>query len=98
MAQDWTPVYDRTALDGYYVAMGTSGNQFKNAPVVGHLMADQIDAVEAGRDHDRDPVRVRLPRTGQVVDLSLLEAMHSVVGADAGEATTGECIDGSCAV
>jgi sarcosine oxidase subunit beta len=67
---DWTPIYDRTAADGYYVAMGTSGNQFKNAPVVGMLMQQLISAVEGGRDHDRDPVHLSLPRTGQVVDLS----------------------------
>jgi glycine/D-amino acid oxidase-like deaminating enzyme len=36
---DWTPVYDRTEREGYVVAIGTSGNQFKNAPVVGKLMA-----------------------------------------------------------
>jgi glycine/D-amino acid oxidase-like deaminating enzyme len=39
VTEDWTPVYDRTERDGYYVAIGTSGNQFKNAPVVGRLMA-----------------------------------------------------------
>ena len=55
---DWTPIYDRTALPGYYVAMGTSGNQFKNAPVVGQLMAALVAAVEGGHDHDRDPLGV----------------------------------------
>jgi len=44
VADDWTPIYDRTALDGCYVAIGTSGNQFKNAPVVGRLMAQLIDS------------------------------------------------------
>jgi glycine/D-amino acid oxidase-like deaminating enzyme len=67
---DWTPIYDRTEQPGYYVAMGTSGNQFKNAPVVGLLMRSLIDAVEAGHDHDRYPHQVRLPRTGRLVDLS----------------------------
>jgi hypothetical protein len=52
------------------VAIGTSGNQFKNAPVVGTVMRTLIDAVEAGHDHDRDPVRLTLPRTGLEVDLS----------------------------
>ena len=36
---DWAPIYDRTSLDGFYVAIGTSGNQFKNSPLVGTLMA-----------------------------------------------------------
>ena len=67
---DWSPIYDRTDLPGFYVAIGTSGNQFKNAPVVGAVMRTLIDAVEAGHDHDRDPVRLTLPRTGLQVDLS----------------------------
>jgi glycine/D-amino acid oxidase-like deaminating enzyme len=50
VAQDWTPVYDKTALPGFYVAIGTSGNQFKNAPVVGALMDRIIDAAELATD------------------------------------------------
>lgn len=69
VSQDWTPVYDRTSLDGYYVAMGTSGNQFKNAPVVGMMMTTLVDAVSGGHDHDRDPVRFTAPRTGLEIDL-----------------------------
>ena len=58
VTDDWIPVYDCTSLAGYYVAIGTSGNQFKNAPVVGHFMAELIDRVEHGHDHDADPVQV----------------------------------------
>jgi len=43
VTDDWAPIYDRTELDGYFVAIGTSGNQFKNAPVVGKIMAKVID-------------------------------------------------------
>lgn len=75
---DWTPIYDRTGEDGFYVAMGTSGNQFKNAPVVGLLMAELIDAIEAGQDHDHDPVQLRLPETGNVVDLSAFSRLRVV--------------------
>jgi sarcosine oxidase subunit beta len=67
---DWSPVYDATDRPGFYVAMGTSGNQFKNAPVVGLLMQTLIDAVESGHDHDHEPVLLTLPRTGLEVDLS----------------------------
>ncbi len=56
VTDDWIPIYDRTSLAGFYVAMGTSGNQFKNAPVVGRFMAALIDACENGHDHDSDPV------------------------------------------
>ena len=67
VADDWTPIYDRSALDGCYVAIGTSGNQFKNAPVVGHLMAELIDRVEHGHDHDAEPVQVRCAYNEEIV-------------------------------
>ena len=69
VASDWTPIYDRTELDGFYVAMGTSGNQFKNAPVSGRLMTTLISAVESGHDHDGDPVQYLCPHTGHTVNL-----------------------------
>ena len=69
VASDWTPIYDRTDLGGFYVAIGTSGNQFKNAPMVGKLMTELIVAVSAGRDHDADPVRVRAAHTGNVINM-----------------------------
>ncbi|MBD0739249.1 NAD(P)/FAD-dependent oxidoreductase [Streptomyces sp. CBMA29] len=69
VADDWTPIYDRTELDGFYVAIGTSGNQFKNAPLVGRLMATLVHAVEAGHDHDREPVHHICEHTGHRVDL-----------------------------
>jgi sarcosine oxidase subunit beta len=69
VADDWIPIYDRTDLDGFYVAIGTSGNQFKNAPVAGAAMAELVVRVEDGHDHDRDPVRVRGRYTGMELDL-----------------------------
>ncbi|CAB4856912.1 unannotated protein [freshwater metagenome] len=69
VSSDWVPIYDRSDLDGLYLAIGTSGNQFKNAPMVGPIMADIITACEAGRDHDADPVSVMCPITGNVINL-----------------------------
>jgi glycine/D-amino acid oxidase-like deaminating enzyme len=43
VTEDWTPIYDRTERDGFYVAIGTSGNQFKNAPMVGRLMRGVLE-------------------------------------------------------
>jgi sarcosine oxidase subunit beta len=57
---DWIPIYDRSALDGFYMACGSSGNQYKNAPVAGRLMAQLIEYCEAGGDHDGDPMPFRL--------------------------------------
>jgi sarcosine oxidase subunit beta len=69
VAEDWTPIYDRTDLDGYYVAMGTSGNQFKNAPLVGGFIATLVEGVEEGHDHDGEPLQYKCEYTGQVIDL-----------------------------
>ena len=83
-ASDWTPIYDRTELDGFYVAMGTSGNQFKNAPVVGELMATLIEAVEGGRDHDRDPVAITGLHTGQPIGLGTFSRKRPLNDASSG--------------
>jgi sarcosine oxidase subunit beta len=66
---DWTPIYDKSSLPGYYMAIGTSGNQFKNAPVVGELMARLITACEAGHDHDTSPVSFHLRVLNRHIDL-----------------------------
>lgn len=39
VTEDWTPIYDRTERPGFFVAIGTSGNQFKNAPLAGRFLA-----------------------------------------------------------
>lgn len=77
---DWTPIYDRSEADGFYQAVGTSGNQFKNAPMVGELMAELIDAVEHGHDHDRDPVQVALGYTGGTLNLGTFSRLRSPAG------------------
>jgi sarcosine oxidase subunit beta len=43
VTDDWTPIYDATEREGFFVAIGTSGNQFKNAPVVGKIMSAVIN-------------------------------------------------------
>lgn len=74
---DWNPVIDRTDTPGYYVAIGTSGSSFKTAPVIGALVAELIDACEAGRDHDHDPVHLYLPRTGFDLDGAFFSRLRS---------------------
>ncbi len=68
VSDDWAPIYDKSDLDGFYMAVGTSGNQFKNGPIAGQLMADLIDACEQGHDHDQTPYQFPLPYTGLVLD------------------------------
>ncbi len=64
VSDDWLPIYDKSALGGFYMAIGSSGNQFKNAPVAGHCMAELIDSCEKGHEHDSDPVKVKSVYTG----------------------------------
>jgi glycine/D-amino acid oxidase-like deaminating enzyme len=78
VASDWTPIYDRTDLGGFYVAMGTSGNQFKNAPVAGRFIALLVEGVEGGHDHDRDPLRYRGEHTGHEINLGAFSRKRPV--------------------
>ena len=63
VTEDWIPIYDKSSLPGFYMACGSSGNQYKNAPIAGKMMAALIEYCEAGNDHDASPLRQkRKPR------------------------------------
>ncbi len=65
VSTDWLPIYDKSDLGGFYMAIGSSGHEFKNAPPVGYMMAELIDKVERdGQDHDNDPVKYKAGYTG----------------------------------
>ncbi len=66
---DWIPIYDKTSVAGYYMACGTSGNQYKNAPIAGKMMAALVTYCEAGNDHDSDPLTFTLPYTGKNINV-----------------------------
>ena len=78
VSDDWIPVYDRSDLGGFYMAVGTSGNQFKNAPMVGLIMAELIAACEEGHDHDHDPVTVTGRYTAVTLDIGFYSRNRSV--------------------
>jgi sarcosine oxidase subunit beta len=78
VSDDWIPIYDRSSLAGFYTAIGTSGNQFKNAAVVGYCMAELIDAVESGADHDADPVQVPQRYTGATLDMGFYSRNRTI--------------------
>ena len=88
VSDDWIPIYDKSDLGGFYMAVGTSGNQYKNAPVVGVMMAELIDRCEKGHDHDRDPLGFTLRHTGHTIDVGFYsrrrpineESSFSVIG------------------
>ena len=78
VSDDWIPIYDRSALPGFYMACGTSGNQFKTAPAVGKMMAALIAHCEGGGDHDAEPFRFRLPHTGRALDVGFFSRRREV--------------------
>ena len=61
VSDDWIPIYDKSAVPGYYMAIGSSGNQFKNAPIAGKMMAALIQYCESGSDHDNEPLQFEFP-------------------------------------
>lgn len=65
---DWLPIYDATGVDGFFVAIGTSGNQFKTAPVVGEMVAHLIEAHSDGRDGAVRPLKG--PISGREISLA----------------------------
>jgi sarcosine oxidase, subunit beta len=78
VSDDWIPIYDKSDLPGYYMAVGTSGNQYKNAPVAGVLMAELIQKVEAGHDHDNDPVRFIMRHTGRECNIGFFSRLREI--------------------
>jgi len=78
VADDWIPIYDKSSLGGYYMAIGTSGNQFKNASQAGTLMAALVDYCENGGDHDAAPLQFELKKTGHTIDLSAFSRLREI--------------------
>jgi len=78
VSDDWLPIYDVSDLSGFYMAVGTSGNQFKNAPVVGKLMAELIAKAEAGQDHDKDPVQFDFTYTRRTCNIGFFSRLREV--------------------
>ena len=75
---DWIPIYDKTSLGGYYMACGTSGNQYKNAPIAGKMMAALVDYCEAGNDHDASPLTFRLPYIERDIDVGFYSRQRPI--------------------
>jgi len=88
VTEDWIPIYDKSSLPGFYMACGTSGNQYKNAPIAGKMMAALVDYCENGGDHDKKPLQFRMPKLNRDLDTSFYsrkreinkESSFSVIG------------------
>ena len=75
---DWIPIYDKSSLGGFYMACGTSGNQYKNAPIAGKMMAALIDYCEGGADHDETPLQFTLPYIGRDIDVGFYSRKRDI--------------------
>lgn len=88
VSDDWIPIYDCSSLPGFYMAIGSSGNQYKNAPIAGKMMAELISWCENGNDHDSSPLQFELPYIGKKMDVGFysrkreinMESSFSVLG------------------
>ncbi|MCP5074538.1 MAG: FAD-binding oxidoreductase [Rhodobacteraceae bacterium] len=78
VSDDWMPIYDKSDLPGFYMAVGTSGNQFKNAPVAGKIMTAIVEACEGGQDHDAEPVQFRLEYIGKDISLGAFSRRREI--------------------
>ena len=78
VTDDWMPIYDKSDLGGFYTAIGTSGNQFKNAPVAGKLMTALITAVEQGYDHDAEPLIFHLEHIDMMISLGVFSRNREI--------------------
>ena len=78
VTDDWMPIYDKSDLPGFYMAVGTSGNQYKNAPVVGKMMAKIIKKCQAGHDHDVDPLVFHLAHLDWDVNLKFYSRLREI--------------------
>jgi len=76
VSDDWLPIYDKSSLQGWYNLRGTSGNQFKNAPVVGKLLREIIEACESHDNHDAQPVQLHLQHTGQQLNCGVFSRLR----------------------
>lgn len=77
VSDDWIPIYDKSSLPGFFMACGTSGNQFKNAPLVGKFMRVLMEAEEQGVDHDLTPLSVTGEHTGKEIRLDAFSRLRT---------------------
>ena len=78
VTEDWIPIYDKSSLPGFYMACGSSGNQFKNAPIAGKMMAALVDYCEAGNDHDAAPLQFRMPYIDRDLDVGFYSRKREI--------------------
>ncbi len=78
VTEDWIPIYDKSSLPGFYMACGSSGNQYKNAPIAGKMMAALVAYCEGGGDHDEEPLQFRMPRIDRDLDVGFYSRKRAI--------------------
>ncbi len=78
VSDDWYPIYDKSCLPGYYQAIGTSGNQYKNAPVVGAFMSELIQYCENGNDHDIEPLQFKMKYINHTLNIGFFSRNREI--------------------
>jgi len=79
VSDDWVPIYDKSDLPGFYLAIGTSGNQYKNGPAIGRMLAEIIDACEKGHDHDLEPVQLKLHNIDFTLSMGVFSRNREII-------------------
>lgn len=74
VSTDWIPIYDKTDVHNFFVAIGTSGNQFKNGPLIGEIMAEVMTAP----DHDHAPAQLALTHINKRIDLGFYSRNRTI--------------------
>ena len=78
VSDDWIPIYDKSSVDGFYMACGSSGNQYKNAPIAGKMMAALIDYCESGNNHDENPLQFTFPYINYTTDVGFYSRKRKI--------------------
>ena len=78
VTDDWYPVYDKSDLAGFYLAIGTSGNQYKNAPAVGSFMSELIQYCEKGNDHDKKAYQYKMKYINHTLDIGFFSRNREI--------------------
>ena len=77
VTEDWTPIYDKSNIENYFMAIGTSGNQFKNAPLIGELMSSIITNCNLNY-HDYSPLKFKMKNFNDQINLGTFSRLRKV--------------------
>ena len=79
ITEDWTPIYDKSSLKGYFMAIGTSGNQFKNAGVIGKVIGDIIYMNDMGVNTDVENISSYMPNIKEIINLKSFSRLRELL-------------------